>query len=234
MRFSSLILSLPLSLVSLVACQSEKTEDTPASQEPPAPELGADTMAARDPAPSEVAETGLPDAEARPVMQAQVVLERLGFASGVINGEEGVSFANALKGFQEARDLPVTGVLDQATRTALSQWENIPATRIVTIPREWAGEQFGPLPDDMAAKAQLARLGYEDMAEKLAERFHTNPAVLAALNPGGKPAGAGGTASVTITSVAPAAKPQFGPGQRLRVPNVGADTIEPGTIDNKE
>jgi lipoprotein-anchoring transpeptidase ErfK/SrfK len=239
MRFSSLILALPLCLVSLAACQSEKTEDTPAAQETPAPEQGADTMAARDPAPGEVAETGLADAEARPVMQAQVVLERLGFASGVIDGKEGLPFANALKGFQEARDLPVTGVLDQATRAALSQWDNIPATRIVTIPQDWAGEQFGPVPDDMAAQAQLARLGYEDMAEKLAERFHTTPAVLAALNPGGKPASAGPTASAppspaAATAATPATTPQFAPGQQLRVPNVGADTIAPGTIDNKE
>jgi lipoprotein-anchoring transpeptidase ErfK/SrfK len=196
-------------------------------------------MAARDPAPGEAADTELPDAESRPLMQAQVVLERLGFASGVIDGKDGLSFANALKGFQEARDLAVTGVLDPATRAALSRWDNIPATRIVTIPQDWAGEQFSPVPDDMAAQAQLTRLGYESMAEKLAERFHTTPAVLATLNPGGKPATAEGTAPATqpasaakigATSVAP----QFVPGQQLRVPNVGADAIDPSTIDNKE
>jgi lipoprotein-anchoring transpeptidase ErfK/SrfK len=190
-------------------------------------------MAARDPAQGEAADQDLPDAEARPLMQAQVVLDRLGFSSGVIDGTDGPSFVHALKGFQEARNLPATGSLDPQTRAALSQWENIPATRIVTISQDWSEEQFMEVPDDMAAQARLARLGYESMAEKLAERFHTTPAVLAELNPGGQPSGAGEATPAPAASGS-ATSARFSPGQKLRVPNVGADAIDPASIANKD
>jgi len=168
-------------------------------------------------------------------MQAQVVLERLGFGPGVIDGREGLSFANALEGFQESRDLPVSGELDAATREALSRWNNIPATRVVTIPASWGEIRFAPVPEDMAAQAQMTRIGYESMAEKLAERFHTTPEVLAQLNPGGRPASAQGTPSPSAsTGQDPAALPQFTPGQQLRVPNVGADAIDAAAVDNKD
>ena len=54
---------------------------------------------------------------------------------GVVDGKMGMSTVNAIKGFQEARGLQVTGELDQATMQALAQWKHIPATRVVTIPR---------------------------------------------------------------------------------------------------
>src|SRR6187397_1713214 len=60
----------------------------------------------------------LADSEPRPIMQLQVVLDRQGFGPGVIDGREGLSTVNALKGFQEANDLAVTGKLDTATRGA--------------------------------------------------------------------------------------------------------------------
>jgi len=44
----------------------------------------------------------------RPMMQAQVVLDRLGFTPGVIDGKPGLSTTNAVAGFQEANGLPVT------------------------------------------------------------------------------------------------------------------------------
>lgn len=194
----------------------------------------ADTMAARDPAPGEQADAGAPDAEARPVMQAQVVLERLGFGSGVIDGKRSASLTNALKGFQESRDLPATGEFDDATRAALARWDNIPATRIVTIPQSWSKVQFTAIPDGAAAQADLAHMGYETMAEKIAERFHTTPAVLSQLNPGGKPAIRDTGAAPPQTADSAGADPRFAPGQKLRVPNVGADRIAAATGDNEE
>lgn len=236
MRYLLLSAALPLCLPLLGGCEAKPDSDqTPAKQEN-VQEEGADSMASRDPAPGAAADAGIPDAEARPLMQTQVVLERLGFAPGVIDGKAGLSFTNAIEGFQEARDLPVTGELDPETRAALAQWDNIPATRVVTIPQDWAAEPFAALPEDMAAQAQMARLGYENMTEKLAERFHTTPEVLAMLNPGGKPAGAQGATPATPAAPAamPAATPQFAPGQQIRVPNVGADAIVPSKVENKD
>ena len=223
-------------LFALAACEASQP-NTPAAPEATgtSAEAGADAMASRDPAPGQKAEVVISDSEDRPIMQAQVVLERLGFGPGVIDGREGLSFANALEGFQESRDLPVSGELDAATREALSRWNNIPATRVVTIPASWGEVRFAPVPEDMAAQAQMTRIGYESMAEKLAERFHTTPEVLAQLNPGGRPASAQGDPSPSAsTGQDPAALPQFTPGQQLRVPNVGADAIDAAAVDNKD
>jgi lipoprotein-anchoring transpeptidase ErfK/SrfK len=221
---------------------------------------GADPMASRDPAPGEQPQVDMPDAEQRPVMQAQVVLERLGFGAGVIDGQMGLSTTNALNAFQEANGLQVTGELDEPTRQALSRWNNISATRVVTIPEEWGRMNFQPVPDDPAAQAQMQRLGYESLDEALAERFHTTVEVLRQLNPGGRPAGAPGAAGAAgvqpaAASPSPTASPSpaataspgtspggtanaipapiFRAGQQIRVPNVGSDRIDASSVDNQ-
>lgn len=213
------------------ACNFVKTGDSDqvetAAQAPE--QTGADTMASDD---SAAPGDSIADTDQRPVMQLQVVLERLGFAPGVIDGKEGSSLTNAIKGFQEARDLPVTGEFDEATRAALAQWGSIPATRIVTIPKEWGQTTFTKLPESPADQAKLQAMGYESLVEKLAERFHTTPEVLAQLNPGGKPAGASGAPATPATETA--AVPAFAPGQTIRVPNIGADRIDASTVDNKD
>lgn len=241
MRSSHYPLATLLSVLLLGACGREDAvgeaqQDTAAE----AQSDGADPMASRDPAPGAQVQGGIPDSEKRPVMQAQVVLERLGFGSGVITGATGIGFTNALKGFQESRDLEVTGTLDEPTLKALAQWDNIPATRVVTIPQSWGSADFADVPDGMAEQAKMERLPYETMAEKLAERFHTTPEVLAQLNPGGRPAGAEGATppASPSASASPSPKatsiPQFAPGQELRVPNVGADAIDASSVDNKD
>ena len=171
------------------------------------------------------------DPEQRPVMQAQVVLDRLGFGPGVIDGEPGLSTQNALRGFQEVNKLPVTGELDTATVKALAKWDTIPATRVVRIPGEWADIAFKTTPADRAEQAAMDKFEYETLKEKLAERFHTTPEVLAALNPGGRPAGAKIDNGAIASSSAD--KPVFKPGQIIRVPNVGADRIAPNAITDK-
>ncbi len=184
------------------------------------------------------------DVEARPMMQAQVTLDRLGFGPGVIDGEMGLSTRNALRGFQESRGLPQTGELDEATRQALLQGQQFAATRIVRIPQDWGEKQYTALPESPADQAQLERLGYESLEERLAERFHTTVEVLQALNPGGQPAGMAGGAQAAPAPAQPPAQGQpaatgtpavaFRPGQLVRVPNIGADRIVPGAVKDEE
>ena len=202
----------------------------------------------------------IPDSEDRPVMQAQVVLDRQGFGPGVIDGRMGMSTENALRGFQEANDLEITGELDTATEEALAEWERIPATRVVTIPASWGDMEFQPIPDDTAEQAEMERMGYASLDEKLAERFHTTVDVLRQLNPNGRPAGATDRAMRSSPSASSSATPRssaspssrasaaptpsssasaghdnaesesyFRAGQQIRVPNIGADRIAPGT-----
>lgn len=189
----------------------------------------------------------IPDSKERPVMQAQVVLDRRGFGPGVIDGKMGQSTRNALKGFQEANALEVTGKLDEATKSALAEWERIPATRVVTIPASWGEIAHSEVPDDPAEQAKMERLGYETLDEKLAERFHTTVAVLKQLNPDGKPAGLkaqGKPESKPSPTFTPSSKSTadkdakaaeesfFSAGQQIRVPNIGADRIAPDAIQD--
>lgn len=235
-----------LSLMTLTACDPNDAGND-AEKQQSSPEVvangnGADEMASHDPEPGKAVENAIPDAEDRPVMQAQVVLERLGFGPGVIDGKRGISLANALRGFQESRGLDVSGELDEATRQALARWNNISATRLVTIPQSWGEIEFAAVPDNAPQQAKMSRLGYENMSEALAERFHTTPDVLAQLNPGGRPARLS-----RRTAPSPAASPgqsrstrpsgsgqSYLPGQKIRVPNVGADRIVASEVDNKD
>ncbi len=127
--------------------------------------------------------------ETRPAMQLQVVLDRQGFSPGVIDGREGMTLTAALRGFQRARNLTATGEVDAPTRAALAQWDRIPSTQTVTIDADFAAGPFnGPIPHEPEDQARLAALGYSDLSEKLAERYHTTPDTLRALNPGVAPA----------------------------------------------
>jgi lipoprotein-anchoring transpeptidase ErfK/SrfK len=133
----------------------------------------------------------------QPILHAQVILDRLGFSPGVIDGKTGQSFTLALKGFQQARDIPRTGELDDATGKALEKWRDLPATRFVTIPDAFARQPFFPqLPKDAAEQAKLPALGYRDLMEALSERFHTTPETLKALNTPNMKVGAGTTLRV--------------------------------------
>jgi peptidoglycan hydrolase-like protein with peptidoglycan-binding domain len=70
----------------------------------------------------DLVEVDLPDSTPRPTMRLQVVLDSQGFGPGVIDGRDGLSTVNALKGFQEANGLDVTGELDEETKAALARW----------------------------------------------------------------------------------------------------------------
>ena len=246
----SIYLALPL-LLTLAACKvSDGTPpDASATQAPASPvalpssiaqtAAAADPLAAHDGA---AIANEVPDSEPRPVMQAQVVLDRLGFTPGVVDGKPGLSTRNAVSGFQEANGLTVTGQIDAATTAALLQYQTIPATRVVTIPAEFAAGPFVKIPKGPQDQAKLTALGYETLDEKLAERFHTTVATLKLLNPGGMPAGAPKPAANVSPSpsAAPTPKPNatdapvsvFSAGQQIRVPNVGGDAIAPGPVSD--
>lgn len=213
----------------------------------------ADEMASRD---GQEDRSALPDSEDRPIMQAQVVLDRQGFGPGVVDGKMGLSTRNAIEGWQEARGLEMTGELDEATKASLEEWKNVPATRVVTIPRAWGQADYTTIPDDPETQAEMERLGYNSIDERLAERFHTTLEVLKQLNPDGRPAtseraGADASASpsrsdsarTATASASPSASASssgkdagetsfFRAGQQIRVPNIGADRIEPGKIED--
>lgn len=144
--------------------------------------------------------TNSPESPDLTIIHVQVLLDQLGFAPGVIDGKGGQSLKAALRGFQKARGLPVTGEVDNPTLQVLHRYRALRPIRTLTIsPGDAAGPFNGPLPKDPAAQAKLPTLGYANLLERLAEKFHTTPATLVGLN---------GPAARLI------------PGARLRFPNV--------------
>ncbi len=118
------------------------------------------------------------------ILQAQVQLDRTGFSPGILDGKEGQSFTAALRGFQEAHGLPVTGKYDQKTSVALLEGEARPTTWRVRIPDGFARGPYAAIPKGLNEQAKLPALSYRNLVEQLAERFHTTPEVLVKLNPG--------------------------------------------------
>jgi lipoprotein-anchoring transpeptidase ErfK/SrfK len=133
------------------------------------------------------------------MLAVQIALERLGFSPGVIDGKNGESLKIAVRGFQAANDLEETGELDSDTRAALARSPSVPVTRLV------ANQQFfADLPKDASEQAKLPALGYRNLMEALAERFHTTPETLIALNSADTAIGAGKTIVVpNIADVMP-------------------------------
>jgi lipoprotein-anchoring transpeptidase ErfK/SrfK len=109
----------------------------------------------------------------------QVTLDRAGFSPGVIDGTMGRLTREAVKGFQEAHGLAVTGEVNAETKAALG--EPVAATETVEVTD--AGPFQPPIPEDVADRAKLEKLGYTGVQEALAERYHTTPAMLRSLNP---------------------------------------------------
>ena len=117
------------------------------------------------------------------VVRAQILLARAHFSCGEIDGAFGSNFQKALSAFQGERKLPVTGVLDAATWSAI-QTDTAPALIDYTItPKDLKGP-FAPVPAGMEAQAKLAYLGYASLLEAMGEKFHASPELLQALNPG--------------------------------------------------
>jgi lipoprotein-anchoring transpeptidase ErfK/SrfK len=133
------------------------------------------------------------------VFHAQVLLGAAGFSTGVIDGKEGMSFKAALRGFQQSRGLKVTGKLDSATRRALLE-QNRPSTVHVKLSRtDIGGDYVYPFPKKPEGQSKLKFASYRNMLEEVAERYHTTPDTIVALN--------GPTALIGV-------------GQTLRLPNV--------------
>ena len=133
------------------------------------------------------------------LFHAQVLLDAAGFSPGTIDGKKGSSFTEALRGFQEANGLQVTGKLDTPTREALLR-NSKPSTIYVKLgPDDVRSTYVYPEPQKAENQEGIPFLGYRNMLEKVAERYHTSPAAVVALNGPEK---------------------LIGPGQTLWLPNV--------------
>jgi lipoprotein-anchoring transpeptidase ErfK/SrfK len=146
--------------------------------------------------------------EALKMLPAQLALDSMGYSPGVLDGKAHRQLEMALKGFQKANNLAASGALDTATQAALAKANVGPPTRLVRIPVAFAGQTFfADFPKNAADQAKLPTLGYRNLMEALAERFHTTPETLVALN---------------------SPKTQIGAGKVIVVPNL-PDQAPPGS-----
>jgi lipoprotein-anchoring transpeptidase ErfK/SrfK len=111
----------------------------------------------------------------------QILLDRAGASPGVIDGFDGDNLQKALLAYQMMNGLPADAKLTLTVAARL----DAPGDAIgpYTITAEDAAALGGPVPTDYAEKAAMSFLGYESVAELLAERFHMDIGLLAALNP---------------------------------------------------
>lgn len=112
----------------------------------------------------------------------QLELEHAGFSPGLIDGKPGAKTEYAVEEFQRANNLPATGKADDATMAALSLPGNDVFTSY-TITDQDVSQITGTI-TDWNERAAAKFLGYESMADLLAEKFHTTRGCLLRLNPG--------------------------------------------------
>ncbi|MES1203269.1 MAG: L,D-transpeptidase [Pseudomonadota bacterium] len=139
------------------------------------------------------------------VLRLQVLLDRAHFSPGSIDGLAGGNLRKAVAAYGAAHG--VAG--DAAVLQALIQSDTAPALVSYTIDATDVAGPFVRIPRDLQAQSRLHSLGYANAQEALGEKFHMDPRLLRALNPGASfaagteivVAGAGGDLDTQVASI---------------------------------
>lgn len=153
------------------------------------------------------------DTDGRAVLYAQILLDRARFSPGQIDGRWGQNTEKAVFWLQRREGLSATGTIDRPTLQRLLRLADAPESpdsllTVHTLTEDDVEGPFEPIPDDIYAKAEMERLPYENVGEKLGERFHVAPSLLRAWR-------GGGDRSRSLAGLAA--------GDTLRVPNLRDD-----------
>jgi lipoprotein-anchoring transpeptidase ErfK/SrfK len=119
------------------------------------------------------------------LVRFEVLLDRAGFSPGAIDGKTGANLDHAIAAYAQARGLDASGDPGPAAWRALTGADAAPIMQAYVITdTDEAGPFIGPPPKDYRALARLPALAYASPKQELAERFHMDPNLLTALNPG--------------------------------------------------
>ena len=172
------------------------TDYTPSGRAARDTSAAADTSAARTPRTEDLplrADTAayaealsLPlsgDTDGRAVLFAQILLDRAHFSPGQIDGYWGQNTEKAVYWLQRREGLDATGTLDRATIEYLLRLADAPESpdsllTVYTLTEDDLEGPFEEIPEDIYEKAEMDRLTYENVGEKLGERFHVAPSLL--------------------------------------------------------
>jgi len=118
------------------------------------------------------------------VASLQILLDRKGASSGVIDGRFGSNLDKALIAYRDitGENLHSTDAAKIKADLAASGGDAFVSYTITA--EDAAGPFVASVPADYGAKAQLDRLSFTSVSELLAERFHMDEAYLKSLNPG--------------------------------------------------
>lgn len=158
----------------------------------------AATQAQQEPATETAAPAAAPTYDGG-LVRIQVLLDRLHFSPGVIDGYDGENVRKAVAAYQEANNLPINGRPDDALLTRLEGADESPALVPYVLTEEDVGGPFVQVPQDLEAQSRLEQLGYGSAVEAVAERFHMDEDLLRSLNPGVDFTSAG--AEIVVASV---------------------------------
>jgi lipoprotein-anchoring transpeptidase ErfK/SrfK len=118
------------------------------------------------------------------LVRVQILLDRLHFSPGEIDGKLGDNARKALRAFAEARSLSPGATLSPELCDQLAATSSEPAIVQYTITEvDVRGPFLKKLPAKMEGMKDLKVLSYTSPREGLAEKFHVSPELLAALNP---------------------------------------------------
>lgn len=126
------------------------------------------------------------DVEGPSVVRLQILLDRVRFSPGVIDGRWGKNTEKAVYWFQKNNGLSPTGQVDSTTYRRLLARAGNPERFVATytLTEDDVAGPFVEIPADIYEKAKLDRLGYESLLEQLGEQFHATPELLRRLNVG--------------------------------------------------
>ena len=114
-------------------------------------------------------------------LAVQIQLDRQGYSCNTIDGQWGQKSQAALERYCRVRKCPVPATPEEAYDRYFAAGGDLFVLETLDA-RDFAA--FARIPSDPAEKAKLDWLGYESIAEMLAERGHVSVRTLERLNPG--------------------------------------------------
>ena len=125
------------------------------------------------------------------IVKAQVLLDRASISSGEIDGKPSLRLDEAIAAFAETRNLPPDTGWSRAFWDELTREAIVSPLVTYAITGDDLRGPFVQLPPRMEDQISFKTLGYANVREALAEKFHMSVELLAALNPNASFAQAG-------------------------------------------